>query len=115
MDVAFLTRWAADPARSIEWEDGNTCPVTGIGITSAAHPFRTGTSGVVAPTAAGHSPITETTGRRLDRIRHEESRVMKVRKSLRSLKSMPGAQMVRRRGVAFVINKKNPRYKARQG
>ncbi|MFJ7949804.1 ribosomal protein bL36 [Streptomyces sp. NPDC096354] len=40
---------------------------------------------------------------------------MKVRKSLRSLKSMPGAQMVRRRGVTFVINKKNPRYKARQG
>jgi large subunit ribosomal protein L36 len=115
VDVAFLTRSAADPARSIEWEDGNTCPETGVGITSAAHPFRTGTLGVVAPTAAGHSPTTEATGRRPDRIRHEESRVMKVRKSLRSLKSMPGAQIVRRRGVAFVINKKNPRYKARQG
>ncbi|MGW0086412.1 type B 50S ribosomal protein L36 [Streptomyces sp. NPDC003393] len=40
---------------------------------------------------------------------------MKVRKSLRSLKNMPGAQLVRRRGVTFVINKKNPRFKARQG
>ncbi|MFS4092132.1 ribosomal protein bL36 [Streptomyces sp. AF1A] len=40
---------------------------------------------------------------------------MKVRKSLRALKSMPGAQVVRRRGVTFVVNKKNPRFKARQG
>ncbi|GHE92597.1 50S ribosomal protein L36 2 [Streptomyces spiralis] len=40
---------------------------------------------------------------------------MKVRKSLHSLKTMPGAQVVRRRGVTFVINKKNPRFKARQG
>ncbi|KID31919.1 type B 50S ribosomal protein L36 [Prauserella rugosa] len=40
---------------------------------------------------------------------------MKVRKSLRSLKQKPGAQVVRRHGKVFVINKKNPRYKARQG
>lgn len=40
---------------------------------------------------------------------------MKVRNSLRSLKAMPGAQVVRRRGRVFVINKKNPRMKARQG
>ncbi|MEU5032173.1 type B 50S ribosomal protein L36 [Streptomyces milbemycinicus] len=40
---------------------------------------------------------------------------MKVRKSLRSLKSKPGAQVVRRHGVTYVINKKNPRSKARQG
>ncbi|MEU7424862.1 type B 50S ribosomal protein L36 [Streptomyces sp. NPDC021080] len=40
---------------------------------------------------------------------------MKVRKSLRSLKSKPGAQVVRRHGVVFVVNKKNPRLKARQG
>ncbi|MFR0355848.1 type B 50S ribosomal protein L36 [Streptomyces sediminimaris] len=40
---------------------------------------------------------------------------MKVRNSLRSLKSRPGAQVVRRRGVVFVINKKDPRVKARQG
>lgn len=40
---------------------------------------------------------------------------MKVRNSFRSLKKMPGAQVVRRRGKTFVINKRNPRMKARQG
>ena len=40
---------------------------------------------------------------------------MKVRNSLRSLKALPGAQVVRRRGRTFVINKSNPRFKARQG
>ena len=40
---------------------------------------------------------------------------MKVRNSLRSLKSKPGAQVVRRRGKIYVINKTDPRYKARQG
>jgi large subunit ribosomal protein L36 len=38
---------------------------------------------------------------------------VKVRNSLRSLKKKPGAQIVRRRGRTFVINKKNPQYKAR--
>ena len=40
---------------------------------------------------------------------------MKVRNSLRSLKRQPGAQVVRRRGRTFVINKRNPRRNARQG
>ncbi|MCX4403904.1 MULTISPECIES: type B 50S ribosomal protein L36 [unclassified Streptomyces] len=40
---------------------------------------------------------------------------MKVRNSLRSLKNKPGAQVVRRRGMTYVINKKDPRSKARQG
>jgi large subunit ribosomal protein L36 len=40
---------------------------------------------------------------------------MKVRNSLKSLKAMPGAQVVRRRGRVFVINKKDPRGKGRQG
>lgn len=40
---------------------------------------------------------------------------MKVQNSLRSLKMAPGSQVVRRRGRVFVINKKNPRMKARQG
>ncbi|BCK54136.1 MULTISPECIES: type B 50S ribosomal protein L36 [Nocardia] len=40
---------------------------------------------------------------------------MKVRNSLRSLKDKPGAQVVRRRGKTYVINKKEPRFKARQG
>ncbi|MFE9952907.1 50S ribosomal protein L36 [Streptomyces sp. NPDC005531] len=40
---------------------------------------------------------------------------MKVRNSLRSLKEIPGAQVVRRRGRTLVLNRKNPRFKARQG
>ncbi|MFG3521074.1 type B 50S ribosomal protein L36 [Nocardia nova] len=40
---------------------------------------------------------------------------MKVRNSLHSLKDKPGAQVVRRRGKTYVINKKEPRFKARQG
>jgi large subunit ribosomal protein L36 len=40
---------------------------------------------------------------------------MKVRNSLHSLKSQPGSQVVRRRGRTFVINKRDPRVKARQG
>lgn len=40
---------------------------------------------------------------------------MKVRNSLKSMKDKPGAQVVRRRGRTYVINKKNPRFKARQG
>ncbi|KAB1944996.1 MULTISPECIES: type B 50S ribosomal protein L36 [Brevibacterium] len=40
---------------------------------------------------------------------------MQVRRSLRSLKSQPGSQVARRRGRVYVINKKNPRFKARQG
>ncbi|CAG7655913.1 type B 50S ribosomal protein L36 [Actinacidiphila bryophytorum] len=39
---------------------------------------------------------------------------MKVRNSLRSMKNRPGAQIVRRRGKVYVINRKDPRYKARQ-
>nr|WP_203722364.1 ribosomal protein bL36 [Streptomyces coelicoflavus] len=34
---------------------------------------------------------------------------------MRALKAGPGAQVVRRRGVTYVINKKDPRFKARQG
>ena len=40
---------------------------------------------------------------------------MKVRNSHRSLKNKPGAQVVRRRGKLYVINKKDPRFKGRQG
>ena len=40
---------------------------------------------------------------------------MKVRSSIRSLKNQPGSQVVRRRGRTFVINRQNPRLKARQG
>ena len=40
---------------------------------------------------------------------------MKVRNSIRSVKIQPGSQVVRRRGRTYVINKQNPRLKARQG
>jgi len=41
---------------------------------------------------------------------------MKVRNSLRSLKQRHrDCRIVRRKGRVYVINKKNPRFKARQG
>ncbi|AZG48495.1 type B 50S ribosomal protein L36 [Gordonia insulae] len=40
---------------------------------------------------------------------------MKVRSSIRSLKNQPGSQVVKRKGRIYVINKQNPRFKARQG
>ena len=41
---------------------------------------------------------------------------MKVRNSLKSAKRREkGCRVVRRRGRIFVINKANPRFKARQG
>ncbi|WP_188896652.1 ribosomal protein bL36 [Microlunatus endophyticus] len=39
---------------------------------------------------------------------------MKIRNSLRTLKKQPGSQVVRRGRRTFVINKRNPRMKARQ-
>ena len=39
---------------------------------------------------------------------------MKVRASLRSVKNQKGAQVVKRKGRIYVINKQNPRMKARQ-
>jgi large subunit ribosomal protein L36 len=40
---------------------------------------------------------------------------MKVRNSLRSLKTKAGTYVVRRRGRTFVMSKTNPRLKTRQG
>ncbi|GIG05883.1 MULTISPECIES: type B 50S ribosomal protein L36 [Catellatospora] len=40
---------------------------------------------------------------------------MKVRSSLRSLKNRQNSIVVRRHGAVFVINKSDPRQKARQG
>ena len=41
---------------------------------------------------------------------------MKVRNSLRSLKGRDkDCRVVRRKGRVYIINKKNPRFKARQG
>jgi large subunit ribosomal protein L36 len=44
-----------------------------------------------------------------------EEATMKVRNSLRSLKSKPGSVVTRRRGRMVVINRKNPRWNGRQG
>ncbi|MET8633846.1 type B 50S ribosomal protein L31 [Streptomyces sp. NPDC004096] len=44
---AFLTRSTAHTTRTVEWEDGNTYPVIDVEISSASHPFYTGTSRVV--------------------------------------------------------------------
>ncbi|MGW6708976.1 type B 50S ribosomal protein L31 [Streptomyces sp. NPDC054956] len=49
-DFAFLTRSTAageQHARTIEWEDGNTYPVIDVEISSASHPFYTGTARVL--------------------------------------------------------------------
>jgi len=41
---------------------------------------------------------------------------MKIRNSLRSAKDREkNCRVVRRKGRVYIINKKNPRYKARQG
>ena len=40
---------------------------------------------------------------------------MRVRNSLKSLKAKDGSYVVRRRGRVFVMNKRAPRLKARQG
>ena len=46
----------------------------------------------------------------------QKASVMKVRNSLRSLKKRDkDCRVIRRKGRVYVINKKNPRFKARQG
>ena len=46
-DFAFLTRYTRSSDKTIEWEDGRTYPVIDVEISSASHPFYTGTSRVV--------------------------------------------------------------------
>jgi large subunit ribosomal protein L36 len=48
-------------------------------------------------------------------VERVEEAIMKVRNSLRSLKSKPGSVLTRRRGRLVVINRKNPRWSGRQG
>jgi large subunit ribosomal protein L31 len=43
----LLTRSTLDPHDTVEWEDGTTYPVVDVEISSASHPFYTGTSRVV--------------------------------------------------------------------
>lgn len=44
---AFLTRSTADPKDTIEWEDGKTYPLVKVEISSASHPYFTGTERLI--------------------------------------------------------------------
>ena len=45
-----------------------------------------------------------------------EGRIMKIVNSLKSLKTRDrNCKLIRRRGRVYIINKSNPRFKARQG
>ncbi|MFD4787276.1 type B 50S ribosomal protein L31 [Streptomyces sp. NPDC058459] len=46
-DTAFLTRSTAESTKTIAWEDGAVYPVIDVEISSASHPFHTGTSRVL--------------------------------------------------------------------
>ncbi|MEU1802781.1 type B 50S ribosomal protein L31 [Streptomyces sp. NPDC019937] len=46
-DFAFLSRSTATSDKTVEWEDGNTYPVIDVEISSASHPFYTGTQRVL--------------------------------------------------------------------
>ncbi|MEU0031063.1 type B 50S ribosomal protein L31 [Streptomyces sp. NPDC006335] len=43
----LLTHSTIDAQRTVEWEDGTAYPVVDVDISSASHPFYTGTSRVV--------------------------------------------------------------------
>jgi large subunit ribosomal protein L31 len=46
-NYTFLTRSTATSDRTIDWEDGHTYPVVDVEVSSASHPFYTGTARVV--------------------------------------------------------------------
>ena len=46
-DFTFLTRSTATSKDTIVWEDGNTYPVVNLDISSASHPFYTGTMKII--------------------------------------------------------------------
>ncbi|MER6435970.1 MULTISPECIES: type B 50S ribosomal protein L31 [unclassified Streptomyces] len=46
-DFAFLTRSTLTSDRTVEWEDGRVYPVVDVEISSASHPFYTGTARVL--------------------------------------------------------------------
>ncbi|MEU0288153.1 MULTISPECIES: type B 50S ribosomal protein L31 [Streptomyces] len=43
----FLSRSTLDSDKTVEWEDGATYPVVDVEISSASHPFHTGTARVL--------------------------------------------------------------------
>ncbi|MEU0135829.1 type B 50S ribosomal protein L31 [Streptomyces sp. NPDC006296] len=46
-DFAILTRSTMTSDKTVEWEDGQTYPVVDVEISSASHPFYTGTARVL--------------------------------------------------------------------
>jgi len=46
-DFAFLTRSTVETEETIKWEDGNEYPLVRVEISSASHPFYTGTHKVL--------------------------------------------------------------------
>lgn len=44
---AFLTRSTATSDTTVEWEDGRTYPVIDVEVSSASHPFYTGTQRIM--------------------------------------------------------------------
>ena len=44
---SFLTRSTASSSQTVQWEDGKTYPVIDVEVSSASHPFYTGTSRVM--------------------------------------------------------------------
>ncbi|WP_156727396.1 type B 50S ribosomal protein L31 [Streptomyces apocyni] len=46
-NYSFLTRSTATSDKTIDWEDGNSYPVIDVEISSASHPFYTGTARVL--------------------------------------------------------------------
>ena len=59
------------------------------------------------------SPYDLSKGRIAFRYKYKKQQDMKVRASLK--KRTPECKIVRRKGRLYVINKKNPKYKQRQG
>ncbi len=70
-------------------------------------------AGAVCLTPDARTPICRAS---ISAQKRRKARVMKVRNSLRSAKARDkNCRVVRRHGRVYVINKKNPRMKARQG
>jgi large subunit ribosomal protein L36 len=61
-------------------------------------------------------PALSGAGSRPDRVARSKEAVMKILNSLKSAKTRDkNCRVIRRKGRVYVINKKNPRLKARQG
>ncbi|WP_327653932.1 type B 50S ribosomal protein L31 [Streptomyces sp. NBC_00483] len=63
---AFLTRSTLTTDRTVEWGDGQTYPVYDVEVSSASHPFYTGTARVM-DTAGRVERFERRFGRRGDR------------------------------------------------